>query len=101
MTHGEAVGLGLVAAGRLSEQAGFAGPGLGDRVEALVAGVGLATTLPTVMPVDALVEAMHRDKKRQAGKLRFVLMRDIGDPLVADDVTPSALDKVLMSLQPS
>ena len=44
---------------------------------------------------------MHRDKKRQGGKLRFVLMRDIGDPFVADDVTPSALDKVLVSLQPA
>ena len=101
LTHGEAVGLGLVAAARLSELGGFALPGLADRVEALVSRVGLATSLPTAMPVDALVEAMHRDKKRQGGKLRFVLMRDIGDPFVADDVTPSALDKVLVSLQPA
>ena len=100
LTHGEAVGLGLVAAARLSEQWGFALPGLADRVEALVARVGLATTLPTAMPVDELIEAMHRDKKRQGGKLRFVLMHDIGEPFVADDVPASALDKVLLSLQP-
>ena len=101
LTHGEAVGLGLVAAARLSELEASATPGLAERVESLVARVGLATTLPTVMPVDALVEAMHRDKKRQRGKLRFVLLHAIGDPFVAGDVSPSAVDKVLASLQPA
>ena len=100
LTHGEAVGLGLVAAARLSEQGGFATPGLADRVESLVARVGLATRLPIAMPVDALIEAMHRDKKRQGGKLRFVLMRDIGEAFVADDVPSTALEKVLVGLQP-
>ena len=100
LTHGEAVGLGLVAAARLSELGGFALPGLADRVESLVSRVGLATTLPLFMSADALIAAMHRDKKRQAGKVRFVLMREVGDPFVADDVSPAALDKVLASLQP-
>jgi len=53
-----------------------------------------------VMPVDALVEAMHRDKKRQAGKLRFVLLRDVADPVVTDDVPTSTLGDVLGTLQP-
>ncbi len=100
LTHGEAVGVGLIAAARLSEKLGLAASGLADRVEALIGGVGLATTLPTAMPVDALVEAMHRDKKRKAGKLRFVVLRDIGDPSVTDDVPASTLADVLVSLQP-
>jgi shikimate kinase/3-dehydroquinate synthase len=100
LMHGEAVGLGMVAAARLSEQVGLATPGLADRVESLVARVGLATSLPLVMPVDALVEAMHRDKKRQAGKLRFVLLRDVADPVVTDDVPTSTLGDVLGTLQP-
>ena len=100
LTHGEAVGLGLVAAARLSEEWGSAVLGLADRVEALVSRVGLATSLPIAMPTDDLIEAMRRDKKRQGGKLRFVLMRDIGDPYIADDVPIAALDNVLVSLQP-
>jgi 3-dehydroquinate synthetase len=100
LTHGEAVGLGLVAAARLSEQSGPAVPGLADRVEALISRVGLATSLPISMPTDDLIEAMRRDKKRQGGKLRFVLLRDVGDPYIADDVPIAALDKVLMTLQP-
>jgi 3-dehydroquinate synthase len=100
LMHGEAVGLGMVAAARLSEQVGLASPGLADRVEALVARIGLATSLPLVMPVDALVEAMHRDKKRQAGRLRFVLLRDIADAVVTDEVPTSTLRDVLGTLQP-
>jgi shikimate kinase / 3-dehydroquinate synthase len=100
LTHGEAVGMGLVAAARLSEQVGLATPGLADRVESLITRIGLATSLPVAMPVDALVEAMHRDKKRQAGKLRFVLLRDVGDPVVTADVPSPKLVDVLDSLQP-
>ena len=100
LTHGEAVGVGLVAAARLSEQWGSAAPGLADRVEALVARVGLATHLPIAMPIDDLIEAMRRDKKRQGGKLRFVLLHDVGEPFISDDVPASALDKVLLSVQP-
>ncbi len=62
--------------------------------------VGLATQLPRAMPVDDLIEAMRRDKKRQGGKLRFVLLHDVGEPFIADDVPASALDKVLLSVQP-
>ena len=99
-THGEAVGMGLVAAARLSEHVGLASPGLAGRVESLITRVGLATSLPVTMPVDALVEAMHRDKKRRAGKLRFVLLRDVGDPVVTADVPSTTLVNVLDSLQP-
>ena len=92
--------MGLVAAARLSEHVGLATPGLADRVESLITRIGLATSLPVAMPVDALVEAMHRDKKRQAGKLRFVLLRDVGDPVVTADVPSAKLGDVLASLQP-
>ena len=101
LNHGEAVGVGLVAAARLSERVGLARAPLGDRVEALVAGVGAPTNLPVAMPVDALVDAMLRDKKRQDGKLRFVLLRDVGEPVVTEDVQPAALIDVLDSLQPA
>ncbi|MDF2732933.1 MAG: aroK aroB, partial [Desertimonas sp.] len=101
LTHGEAVGVGLVAAARLSEQLGLAATGLADRVETLVGGVGLATSLSAAMPVDALAEAMHRDKKRKDGKLRFVVLRDVGDPVVTEEVPASRLAEVLVSVQPA
>ena len=32
---------------------------------------------------------MGNDKKKKAGRLRFILMRDIGDVFIDDDVPPA------------
>jgi shikimate kinase/3-dehydroquinate synthase len=73
--HGEAVGLGLLAALRLSEQAD-----LRDEVRDLLGGHGLPTTLDGTDP-DAVVMATARDKKRVGeGPVPFVLLPAPGDP---------------------
>jgi 3-dehydroquinate synthase len=100
VNHGEAVGIGLVAAARLSERGGFAKPGLASHVESLVSHVGLDPHLPGPIPPEKLVEAMRRDKKRRGGRLRFVLLRDIGDVIVTDDVASDDLVAVLDTLNP-
>lgn len=100
VNHGEAVGLGLVAAARLSERSGLAKPGLADHVEALVAHVGLGARLPERLPPGVLVDAMRRDKKRRGGRLHLVLLRDVGDVIVTDDVDGDDLVAVLDSLNP-
>jgi 3-dehydroquinate synthase len=99
--HGWAVGIGLVAAARLSERTGLAGTGLAAQVEALVRHVGLDPHLPAPIPPAALVAAMRRDKKRRSGRLHFVLLRDVGDVAVSDDVGQDDLLAVLASLQPA
>jgi shikimate kinase / 3-dehydroquinate synthase len=93
--HGEAVAVGLVASARLSELTGHAASGLADLVESFVAHVGLSTRLPDGIPPRALIEAMHKDKKKLGGQLRFVLLRDVGDPFVADDISESQVLEVL------
>ena len=100
VNHGEAVGIGLVAAARLSERGGVANPGLSEYVESLVSHVGLSARLPGYASPGKLVEAMRRDKKRRGGRLRFVLLRDVGDVFVTDDVSSDDLEAVLGSLNP-
>jgi shikimate kinase / 3-dehydroquinate synthase len=100
VNHGEAVGIGLAAAARLSERAGQAKPGLADEVESLLAHVGAQVHLPARIPPATLLDAMRRDKKRRGGRLRFVLMRDIGDPVVTDDIATADVVAVLDSLNP-
>ena len=71
--HGEAVGLGLLAALRLSGQ-----PDLRDEVRELLAARGLPITLDGADP-DAVVMATARDKKRLGeGPVPFVLLRAPG-----------------------
>jgi 3-dehydroquinate synthetase len=43
---------------------------------------------------------MRRDKKRRGGRLRFVLLRDIGDPIVTDEIDTDEVVAVLESLNP-
>jgi shikimate kinase / 3-dehydroquinate synthase len=71
--HGEAVGLGLLAALRLSGQ-----PELRDEVRDLLAAKNLPVTLAGADP-DAVVMATARDKKRLGeGPVPFVLLRAPG-----------------------
>jgi shikimate kinase / 3-dehydroquinate synthase len=73
--HGEAVGLGLLAALRLSGQ-----PDLRTEVSNLLAGRGLPVTLEGADP-DAVVMATARDKKRLGdGPVPFVLLSVPGKP---------------------
>jgi shikimate kinase/3-dehydroquinate synthase len=70
--HGEAVGLGLLAALRLSGQ-----DALRDLVEGLLAQAGLPTRLENVDPA-AVVEATARDKKRTGEAVPYVLVEAPG-----------------------
>jgi shikimate kinase/3-dehydroquinate synthase len=71
--HGEAVGLGLLAALTLSGL-----PGLRDEVAGLLAARGLPTALDPAVDREAVLEAVGRDKKRRSGRVGFVLVEAPG-----------------------
>ncbi len=83
MLHGETVSMGLVAAAHLSERLGEAPAGLASQVKTALDRLGLPTESPDYPPED-VYEAMQSDKKRRHGKLRFVLLRQVGDPFVRE-----------------
>jgi shikimate kinase/3-dehydroquinate synthase len=78
--HGEAVGLGLLAALRLSGQGA-----LRERVRELLRERGLPVRLEQTS-VEAVVEATSRDKKRLRGGVPFVLLQAPGDALTGCEV---------------
>jgi len=96
--HGEAVGMGLVAAADLSARLGHANPALTDQIRGWLAQVGLPTAIPAHLPPTSLLAAMQTDKKKDAGKMRYVLLRAIGDPLVTDQVSPAAVVETLQAI---
>ena len=97
LRHGEAVGIGMIAAARIAVKLGRAEPPLAGRIEALLAARGLPVRCPP-LNADAICEAMAHDKKRQGRGLRWVLPRAIGDVEIAEDVPPHIVNSVLYSM---
>jgi 3-dehydroquinate synthase len=88
--HGEAVAAGMMMAARFSclPEADIA------RLDALITAAGLPTA-PPAAGADAMREAMGLDKKARGGRLRFILLRALGDAYVTADYDPSRLERVL------
>ena len=82
--HGEAIGLGLLAALRLSDAAGAARRGRGDPAPPRPAGPARRRR----SGVDAILDALQRDKKRTAAGVGFVLLSEPGEPRVGQLVDP-------------
>lgn len=78
--HGEAVGIGLCIAARISSRLGMlAAPDL-ERIIAVVSAMGLPTTITTTNGIapGRLIAAVASDKKREAEQIDFVLLEGIG-----------------------
>jgi 3-dehydroquinate synthase len=92
--HGEAVGAGLLMAATMSHRAGWIDAAQVDRIDRLLQRAGLPTRATDVAGSVAL-EHMRIDKKVKAGKIRFVLMKAIGQAFVTGDYPEHALDATL------
>ena len=93
-THGEAIAAGMVFAAVLAERRGLA-PGLADRTGACCA-LGLETddALPAAEDV---LRSLRLDKKYRGG-VRFVLLEDVGRPIVVDDVSETEVGVALQQI---
>ena len=92
--HGEAVGLGLLAALELSGQAA-----LRAEVAALLDARGLPTSLDRAVEPGAVVAATRRDKKRRGGRVGFVLVESPGDVRPGRPVEEGELRRAVAELR--
>lgn len=97
--HGEAVAMGLVAAANLSARLGHCSAELQNRIEAALESTALPIRIPADVTSQRLLKIMASDKKKQAGRLRFVLLRDIGDVFVTEKVDQKAVIETLQELK--
>ena len=65
-----------------------------SRIDALIDAAGLPRP-PADVPAADLLAAMRHDKKVQSGRVRLVLLREIGDAFLADDYDDDRLQAVL------
>lgn len=93
--HGEAVGMGLVLAARLSRELGRVDTDLVERILNGVRRHDLPTTIPSKYTVEELLAAMMRDKKWKGFTSVFVVLDSIGEARTCDEVGLDLVTKVL------
>lgn len=99
ISHGQAVAMGLVAAADLSVRLGYCPEALPARLRPVLAQVELPTQIPAGLEPAAIYRAMFTDKKKQANRLRFILLRDVGRAFIADEVPETAVMATLTAVQ--
>jgi shikimate kinase / 3-dehydroquinate synthase len=82
--HGEAIGLGLLAALRLSEA-----PVLRDQVEEILRRHDLPVSLERAVALDDVLAVLDRDKKRTSAGVGFVLLSEPGKPRTGEIIDPA------------
>jgi 3-dehydroquinate synthase len=95
--HGEAVSIGLVGAARLAARLGLCGEELPRRVTCLLQDIGLPTAYAGLDPI-VVEAALAADKKRRAGRVRWILPVAVGQVVMRDGAPPEAVAAVLRDL---
>jgi 3-dehydroquinate synthase len=93
--HGEAIAAGMGMAADLSCRLGWLDPATVQRITALLTKARLPVAPPPDLSAERFLTLMAVDKKVLNGKLRLVLLRDIGAALVTDAFDPHHLHRML------
>jgi 3-dehydroquinate synthase len=80
--HGEAVGCGMAMAADLSVRLGHFDDASRKRLVELVSAARLPVRAPA-LGEERYIELMKGDKKAEAGTIKFILLKGLGEPLIA------------------
>lgn len=93
--HGEAVAIGMVAAGKIALKMGLWTTDEAQRQDALIKKTKLPTTIPQNLEFNNILSTLQNDKKVKAGKVRFVLPTAIGKVIITDKVTSDIIEQAI------
>ncbi len=109
VNHGEAVALGMVAAGRIAVKLGMWQAAEAQQQETVIQTADLAIELPDRLDLAKIIETLKADKKVKAGKGVFILPTTIGatktiayEPADMSDtlVSDALIEQVLTAMLP-
>jgi 3-dehydroquinate synthase len=100
LLHGEAVAIGIIAAGMIETEMGLSEPGRLDRIRRILEKLGVPVKLPRNIAEKDLIDLIKRDKKAVNKWPRFVLIAKIGEVYCRDgqyavEVAPEVVENVL------
>ena len=98
--HGEAVAIGMHGAARIARHLGLLEEKAFEMQQAVIAQYNLPVQYTQVDP-PAIEEAITLDKKNRQGRVRWILLEDIGTPRIESDVPQSLVRQVIHELRAS
>ncbi len=103
LLHGEAVAIGIIAAGMIENEMDLGEPGRLDRIRKIFQKIDVPITLPPNLAEDKLIDLIKRDKKAVNKWPRFVLIKEIGKVYCRDgqwavEVVQDVVEKILGKL---
>jgi 3-dehydroquinate synthetase len=95
--HGEAVAIGMHAAGLMSVDMRLLSDRDLERQQAVLRACGLPECAPG-LDLDAILEATLHDKKARAGAVQWVLLDSIGRAVVRSDLPQEVVTRAVRSV---
>lgn len=95
LKHGQAVAIGMTAAARISNKMKILDESDVIRLTDVIKKAGLPTEMPA-LDIKDVIHAMQHDKKVLQDRIRFVLLKSIGDAFITGKVSISLLGEVLL-----
>ncbi len=104
LLHGEAVAIGIVAAGLIEAEMGLSEPGRLDRIRMVLERLGVPVKLPAGLDENKLIDILKHDKKAVDKWPTFVLITRLGqvhhpEGQYAVDVSREVVERVLKEIR--
>lgn len=93
--HGEAVGAGMLMAADLSQRMGMLTTRDVQRIDNIIDHARLPTRAPASMDYAMFMKYMSVDKKVEAGAIRLILLKTIGQAIITPDYDAQLLKQTL------
>lgn len=93
--HGEAVSIGMVTACLIGEEMGVTPSSVTDALRDVLSAARLPVAFPDDVSVEEILAAAQRDKKAEAGRLRFVLAKRIGEVFTGEEASDEAISHAM------
>ena len=97
LLHGECVSVGMIAAAELSVLRGVLSVEEAKEIKELITAFGMKTAV-SPLEKDSLLAVCHKDKKADGAKIKFVLLKKIGEAFIDSEVTDDEIWKAFQCI---
>ena len=94
--HGETVAMGIVMAADLSMRLGWIDQNCAQQIRSVFEkNYGMPVVPPADISIKQYLDLMSSDKKAELGKIRFILLKSIGQAVIESDIDNDSLEATL------